>query len=161
MPAKAIDVEQEPASRPLTVEDLAALLGAMNQQVPAPAPTPEQIASALGLTVSELEDVREDAIKRGKAAKPVPDVKLETPVRVWCDKYKSLKFLANGKRRKFSNGKFLAETQNELDAIMKLTQSDFIFVGDDVTKPIRCRVCNAEFRNSEAFQDHMSRHIIA
>lgn len=164
MPTKATVEPTVEQSAPVTLSDLMGAMAAMSavQQVPAapPTPTPEQIAAALGLTVAELDTVRDVAIQKSRAATPIPDEPLDTPVRFWCDRYRGMRFLVNGKRRKFINGQFLAQTQNEYDAVKKLANAEFIFEGDDVTKPIRCRVCDATFRNSEVFQDHMSRHVL-
>ena len=164
-PAKTpVDAIQEPATPNvlLSVEDLvAAVKAAQPPVVEAPPLNVEVIAAALGMTVAELDTMRQAAIKRQQANEATVDEPLDAPIRFWCDRYKSLRFVVNRKRRKFVNGQFLAQTKNEAEAVRKLTNADFIFEGDDLKKPIRCRVCRAEFYNSEVFQDHMSRHVLA
>lgn len=63
------------------------------------------------MTTDELDVLRAAAIQR-QQRKAIVDETAGSPVRFWCDRYKELKFMVNGKRRKFVNGQFLAETKN-------------------------------------------------
>ena len=119
--------------------------------------TPEERAAIAALLGSA--PVVEEKPLPPRPVDPSPDKKLDKPIRFWNDKYRFESVYINGKKRKFVNGQFVAQTERERDVMRALGKH--VFEGDNVSEPIRCRTCRREFMNSLVALDHMDRHAVA
>lgn len=123
--------------------------------------SPEAIAAALGIPMDRLDALRSVVGAEAERANAAIVAKpLNPPVRFWCNRYPQLRFFVDGKKRRFINGKFLAENDREYAAVKDLNRP-YIFEGDDLKRPAKCRVCKASYRNQDAFEDHLNSHVVA
>lgn len=116
-----------------------------------------------GLTKEELTQLRKMlgiGIKRDAKTAKDPSPTLKTPIRFFNDRYREERFYVHNRLKKFSNGVFTAQTEDEAKAARAL--GAYVFEGQDTEEPMLCRVCQRSFFNTKAMLWHLQfQHAVA